>query len=679
MYNKEFEKCWLDYQKIDAKRHIDDKFISIYSDNAFRDEKITDNAVFELQTAWKSFFGKELCLATDKPEKKYIYLKIFSADDSDYEASYDPGDEGYIIYFEPETEILVISAKTPSGILYGTFDLIRNIIMGTDLSDMKICSKPEMNIRMIDHWDNMKGDIERGYSGDSFFYEDNKIIFDDRTRMYARMMASIGINAITINNVNVHYEETFLITDKHLPIMKKYSDLFNSYGIKLYLSINFASPVTLGVTEDCDPLNSDVIAWWKKTSKHIYEVIPNFGGFLVKADSEGRPGPHTYGRTQADGANMLARTIKDYGGIVVWRCFVYNCRQDWRDRKTDRARAAYDNFADLDGAFDDNVILQIKNGPVDFQVREPVSPLFGAMKKTNLMLEAQIAQEYTGQQIDICYLVPMWKEILDFNTYAVDGDGKVKDIISGKTYGNSCCGMAGVTNTGCDANWTGHDFAAANLFGYGMLCWDTSLSAEHIAKMWIRCTFGFNEKINDVIWNIIKDSWHTYEKYTSPLGIGWLLEPLTHYGPNVNGFEYSVWGTYHRADCKGMGVERNVESGTGFAGQYNKPLCDMYEHIETTPTELLLFFHRLEYDHILPDGRTLIQYIYDTHFEGVIEVEEMIEQFRQLKGVLDDKRYDRITERLNRQYKNAIEWRDLVNTFFYRMSGINDEKGRTIY
>ncbi len=491
-------------------------------------------------------------------------------------------------------------------------------------------------------------------------------------------MASIGINAITINNVNVHAVETRLITDEYLDKVKEINDIFNSYGIKLYLSINFAASVELGATDNCDPLCEDVIRWWEETTRHLYEVIPSFGGYLVKADSEGRPGPFTYGRTHADGANMLARVIKPYGGIVVWRCFVYNCRQDWRDRKTDRARAGYDNFAYLDGEFEDNVVLQIKNGPMDFQVREPVSPLFGALKKTNMFIEFQIAQEYTGQQIDICYLVPMWKEILDFHTYASD-TATVKNVVSGREYGNRICGIAGVTNTGNDANWTGHDFAAANLYGFAMLCWNPSLSAEEIGTEWAKCTFGKDKEVYGRVYDIISNSWLTYEKYTSPLGIGWMVNPHTHYGPFVDGYEYDKWGTYNRADRDGIGQDRTKKLGTGYTLQYNEPLRSMYENVETTPEELLLFFHYIRYDYVLSTGKTLIQHIYDTHFEGVHEVEDMIAAWDELRGIVDDTVYERVRKRMQRQLDNAIEWRDRVNTYFYRMSGVSDIHGRTIY
>ena len=547
---------------------------------------------------------------------------------------------------------------------------------GGELSQLPVEIVPAMPLRMMNHWDNMDGSIERGYSGESFFYKDYEILWDERLEHYTRMMASIGINGIVINNVNVHEKETYLITDTYLQKVKQYADLFQRYGIKLYTSVNFAAPMELAGFDNCDPLESQVAEWWKETTAHVYEVIPEFGGYLVKADSEGRPGPFTYGRTHADGANMLARALAPHGGIVIWRCFVYNCGQDWRDKKTDRARAAYDNFIHLDGCFDENVVLQIKNGPMDFQVREPVSPLFGALKKTNMILEVQIAQEYTGQQIDLCYLPPMWREILDFDTYAEGKGSTVSNIVRGAAYGQKFCGMAAVINTGNDKNWTGTDLAAANTYGYGRLAMEPAMSCEAIAKEWTDLTLG--AKVEKDVVDMLMKSWSTYEKYTAPLGIGWMVSPHYHYGPDIDGYEYDRWGTYHRADCRGLGVDR-TPAGTGYTEQYNEPWKTIYADVEQCPQELLLFFHYVRYDAVLKSGKTLIQHIYDTHFEGVEEVEAMIAVWKSLKDDIDEEVYGRVLGRMERQLANAKEWRDRVNTYFYRKSGVKDEKGRTIY
>ena len=381
--------------------------------------------------------------------------------------------------------------------------------------------------------------------------------------------------------------------------------------------------------------------------------------------------------------------------IIIWRCFVYNCRQDWRDKKTDRARAGYDNFMPMDGDYHDNVILQIKNGPMDFQIREPISPLLGGLKKTNQMLEVQIAQEYTGQQIDVCYLIPEFKEILEFKTFCLKADSKecmgqdadvkngeqgdtVADIISGRTFGSRFSGIAAVTNTGNDFNWTGNYLAGANLFGFGRLAFDTCLSSEQIADEFVRMTISGDEEAVNTIKEILLPSRAIYEKYTCPLGIGWMVTPATHYGCSVDGYEYDRWGTYHRADHLGLGVDRS-DKGTGYALQYNEPNASMYNSPETCPDELVLFFHHLPYTHKLHSGKTVIQHIYDSHFEGFAEAEEIAGKWDSLKGKIDDEIFENVSGRFKRQLVNAREWCDQVNSYFFRKSGIDDEKGRQIW
>ena len=442
----------------------------------------------------------------------------------------------------------------------------------------------------------MDGSIERGYAGRSIFTKTGNHDRPGRVEDYTRLMASVGLNGIVLNNVNVHSRETRLITRELLPDVAKLADLFRKYGVKVFLSINYSSPIELGGLNTADPLDGRVQSWWREKAAEIYEYIPDFGGFLVKADSEFRPGPFTYGRNHAEGANMLAAALKPYGGLVIWRCFVYNCRQDWRDRATDRANAAYDNFMPLDGRFDDNVILQVKNGPMDFQVREPVSPLIGGLKKTNFMLELQVTQEYTGQQRHICYLAPMWKDVLEFDTYSNGSGSTAARLLSDPPEG-MLTGMAGVSNIGDDMNWTGHDLAQANLYCFGRLAWNPQLTAEEIAGEWVMQTFGSDPAVVDTITGMLLDSYHIYESYTSPLGIGWMVNPGHHYGPNVDGYEYSAWGTYHRADHKGLGIDRSVAAGTGFAGRYLPPNSTMFENVETCPEELLLF----------PPGRVRLQ------------------------------------------------------------------------
>lgn len=567
---------------------------------------------------------------------------------------------------------LSLRAADESGLLYGVFHILRQIAIEKPLAELTLMSQPDIKLRMLNHWDNLDGSIERGYSGRSFFFAQNKVLPYERMTDYARFAASVGINAVAINNVNVKDAATRLITPEYYSEVRQIAAIFAAYGIRLFLSLNFAASLELGGPQSADPFAEEVINWWQKQIAETYAAIPDLGGFLIKADSEGRPGPFTYGRTQADGANMLAKIVAPYGGLIIWRCFVYNCTQDWRDYQTDRARAGYDNFITTDGDYLDNVFLQIKNGPMDFQIREPISPLLGAMEKTNQILEVQIAQEYTGHQIDVCYLVPMWKEALDFVIGA--GNDKVSDVVSGKTYANRG-GIAAVANTGDDANWTGNDLAAANFYGFGRLSWSVNLTAADIVGEWIMMTLSRDEQVINAVSDILLHSRLTYEKYTTPLGIGWMVSPHSHYGPSVDGYEYSRWGTYHRADYLAIGVDR-TSKGTGFSTQYREPHASIYENPATCPEDLLLFFHRLPYSYLMKNGKTLLQHFYDCHHEGVKEVEAMIAGWNGLAGQIDPAIHTRVAERFARQLDNAIEWRDQVNTYFYRKSGIEDRYGK---
>ncbi|WP_070000201.1 alpha-glucuronidase [Cellulosilyticum sp. I15G10I2] len=678
-----FEKMWLNYRKneksIDLNKGLSLSKVFIQKNETAVDEyRVVSTAGKELVKAIEEILCQnvEIMETTYSPvdnrldfeeEEKGIYLFILNRLSTP---------DAYEI--REKNGCIFIGGTNGGGVLQGAFHLIRQLQRGKSIKGIAVNEKPDNPLRMLNHWDNMDGSIERGYAGNSFFFANNQVLINERTRMYARLMASCGINGTVINNVNVNDAATKLISREFYKPLQELCEIFADYGIKLYLSLNYAAPMELGNLTTSNPLDKEVIAWWKDKMKEIYTYLPKLGGFIVKADSEGRPGPFTYGCNHAQGANMLGKAIEPHGGIIIWRCFVYNCQQDWRDRVTDRARAGCDHFAPLDGEFRDNVILQIKNGPMDFQVREPVSPLFGKLKNTNQILEVQIAQEYTGQQRHVCYLIPLFKEVLGFKTYCKDSKDLVADIISGRTYDQHKCGIATVTNTGDDVNWTGHDLAAANLYGFGRLSYTTSLSAEEIAKEWIQMTFGDDERVVAVILDILMSSWETYEKYTSPLGIGWMVQPNHHYGPSVDGYEYSRWGTYHRADHLGIGVDRTLQ-GTGYVGQYNEPNASLYNNPETCPEELLLFFHYKKYTDLLSTGKTLIQHIYDTHFEGVEDVEKMLAQFVSLEGLIEPIAYKRILCRLQEQLEHSKEWRDQINTYFYRKSGISDEKGRSIY
>ena len=543
-----------------------------------------------------------------------------------------------------------------TGVLYGAYRLMMAVKAGEALPLGQ--NKPAYALRMINCWDNAEGTIERGYSGRSLFFEDGRFDYDPvRMRQLGRMLASVGLNVLCINNVNVHDPAHKLIEEEWLPQLADLAALFRPFGVRLMLSIDYAHPLRDGL-DTADPLDSGVADWWKARADLVYKYIPDLAGFLVKADSEHRPGPFTYGRTHADGANMLARALAPHGGTLVWRCFVYNCLQDWRDTKTDRPMAAYQHYAYLDGQFDGNVILQIKNGPFDFQVREPVSPLLLAMNKTNLALEVQLAQEYTGHQIDIYAMPPMWKELFE---------DLPKERIAA---------IAAVGNLGRDDNYTGHPFAAVNLFAFGMTAWNPDCEPDALIRSWCRLTYGLPQAQEDALHALLMGSRRTYEKYTAPLGLCWMVVPHGHYGPCPGGYEYDLWGTYHKSNRDAVGIDRTA-NGTGYARQYPEALCSRYENLDTCPDLLKLFFHRLRYDYVMADGRTLIQRIYDDHFEGYEETEAMARTL----AALDLPEPDRsvAAERMDRQLKNAREWRDVINTFFFRLSGAADAKGRKIY
>lgn len=592
-------------------------------------------------------------------------------------------EDGYVISTVSDSEggdFIALVGATERGALYAAFRFLRLLQMQVPLDNLEIAESSANKLRMVNQWDNMDGSIERGYAGNSIFYQDGDFTGDaERITDYARLLASTGINSISINNVNVHERETQLVTDGYLARVAATAELFRPYGIRIFLSVNFAAPIGAGGLETADPLDDGVRSWWAGRASALYRHIPDFGGFLVKADSEFQPGPFTYGRNHVDGANMLAEALQPHGGVLIWRCFVYDCLQDWRDRSTDRAKAAHDHYTPLDGQFHANVILQIKNGPMDFQVREPVSPLFGGLSATNMMLEVQITQEYTGHDKDMFFLAPQWKRNIDFDTHAKGPGTTVERIVSGEAHGMPLGGFAAVSNIGNDRNWTRHPMAQANLYAYGRLAWNPGLGAEEIAREWTALTFGTGEQVLETVSGMLMASGQIYENYTAPLGVGWMITPALHYGPNIDGYEYSKWGTYHFADRNGIGVDRTAATGTGYTRQYHSPHFETYESPAACPDELLLFFHHVPYSYVLKSGQTVIQHIYDTHFAGVEQVDGLIAEWNALQGQIDEERHALVSERLKLQAENAVEWRDTINTYFFRKSGVADAQGRTIY
>jgi alpha-glucuronidase len=585
--------------------------------------------------------------------------------------------DGYRLYVDKNA--LVVEGGDDRGVLYGTFALLREIAERHSLLKLDESSAPWAAIRWTNEWDNPDGTIERGYAGPSIFFENGRVRADlSRAAAYARLLSSVGIDGCTINNVNADLN---LLRPENLHEIARIADAFRPYGVRLSLSVDMSSPQVIGGMKTFDPLDPAVAAWWKTKMDEIYAVIPDFGGVVIKADSEGRVGPSKYGRTQSDAANVVARALKPHGGVVMYRGFVYNNHLDWRDRKADRARAGYDNFHPLDGKFDDNVIVQIKYGPIDFQVREPASPLLAGLPHTNEAIELQITQEYTGQQRHLVYLVPMWKKILDTDMRASASAAPlpVKLIVSGEptaTEQHTLGGFVGVSNVGTEG-WLGNPLALANLYGFGRLAWNPGMSAAAIVDEWTRLTFGNDEQVRTTINKLQLDSWHIYESYTGPLGIGTLTDIVgAHFGPGIESAERNGWGQWIRADEHGLGMDRTVATGTGYIGQYPAPLAATYESLGTCPDDLLLFMHHVPYTYRLHSGLTVMQTIDNTHYWGAQAAAAQVPAWEALRGKVPDTTYAEVLKRLKYQAGSAIVWRDAVTRWFTKESGTPDALGR---
>ena len=538
-----------------------------------------------------------------------------------------PDDDGYNIQGH------TITARRDIGLLYGAYALLRG--------ESKE-SHPQFPLRLLNHWDNLDGSIERGYAGESifeWFHLDQQLIRD-----YARANASIGINGSVLNNVNASPK---MLTTPYLKEVRKIADILRPYGIKVYLSINFATPMALGDTKTADPLNKSVAKWWKKKAKEIYKLIPDFGGFLVKANSEGQPGPGDYHRSHADGANMLADALKPYKGIVMWRCFVYGANH----KGEDRVKQAVSEFKPLDGQFRDNVILQTKNGPLDFQPREPYSPVFDQIRQTPNMVELQITQEYLGQSRHLVYLAPMWKEFFSFVPAQ-----KLK-------------GIAGVANIGKDRNWCGHHFSQANWYAFGRLAWNPELTSEEIANEWLKQTFTSAPDFVRCMGQVMAESREACVDYMMPLGLHHIFKFDHHYGPEPEGFkaDYPLeWCPvyYHNATPDSIGFNRS-HTGTDATSQYRPDMAKLYDNIETCPEDVLLWFHRVPWTYRMKDGSTLWESLQYHYNRGVITVEQHHNLWHNLmRHHVDEQRWREVDERLEDQLQNAREWRDVCLRYF---------------
>lgn len=556
---------------------------------------------------------------------------------------------------------ITVEGKTGVGVLYGVFDLLRSIQTGQAIEKE---SSPEVQHRLLNHWDNNNGTIERGYAGMSLWkwYELPERI-DPRYVDYARANASIGINGTVINNVNASAR---FLTPEYLGKIKALADVFRPYGMKVYMSVNFASPKILGATEDADPLRPEVRKFWAEKAKEIYGLIPDFGGFLVKANSEGEPGPMDYGRTHVDGANMLAEAVQPYGGMVMWRAFVYAF-----DPKGDRFKAAYEEFKPFDGKFKDNVIIQVKNGPIDFMPREPVSPLFTTMEKTPVSMEFQLTQEYLGWATHWVYLAPMFRECLDTDTHAKGAGSTVSATITGKTFGYRLTAMAGVANTGSDRNWTGHPMAQSNWYSLGRLAWDTAISSEKIASEWIQQTLTRDPAAVQIIRNSMMRTREVYVNYTSPFGLHHVMGEGHHFGPEpwVEKAPRPDWTAlyYHRADQNGIGFDRTA-TGSNALAQYPAKLADVYRNADTCPEPFLLWFHHVRWDKPMKNGQPFWNNFVASFYEGAEEVKDLQRDWLSVKKYLPPEIFRNVEARLNTQYKEAVWWRDACVLYFQSFS-----------
>jgi alpha-glucuronidase len=561
--------------------------------------------------------------------------------------------------------VIVVAANQDAGVLYGVFHLLRHLQTHRGLDTLPTTSAPKVDLRMVNHWDNLlRRNVERGYGGLSLWEWGSLPEYrNPRYTDYARVNASLGINATVINNVNA---DPRMLTDQFLVKTAVLADMFRPWGIKLFLSINFDSPRRIGGLKTADPLDPGVRQWWRQQIENVYKHIPDFGGFLVKADSEGQPGPYGYGRNHADGANMLAEGLAPHGGIVVWRAFVYQPEQ------SDRFREAYDSFKPLDGQFRDNVIIQVKNGPIDFQPREPFSPLFGALERTNTAIELQVTQEYFGFANHLAYMGPLFSEVLNADTHAKGEGSTVAKILDGSVFDRNLTAMAAVINPGTDRNWTGHPFVQSSWYAFGRLAWDHALTPEAIADEWIRMTYSNDRRFIDPVKTIMMMSREAGVNYRSPIGLTHLYAQGHHYGPapwhaKSGRADWTAF-YYHRADAKGIGFDRTA-TGSNAVAQYREPVARVFRDLALIPDEYLLWFHRVPWDHRMKTGRTLWNELVYKYYEGVDQVRQMRKAWDSIEGTIDNARFQHVKALLAIQERDAVRWRDSCVLYFQTFSG----------
>ncbi|TCO06100.1 alpha-glucuronidase family glycosyl hydrolase [Natronoflexus pectinivorans] len=665
------EKLWLRYLPLDNAKVVD------YT-NAIRslivagDDAVISAAAEEFQMAFNGLTGNDL-RKVNRPGAGA--LLIGTAENRlirDLELSKDLekcGPEGYIIRTVPvrNGQMTVIAANTSAGVLYGTFDLIRRMQTGESIAKLEVIESPAFKIRVLNHWDNLNGTVERGYAGHSIWFNrpEDWSVRSAQYKFYARANASVGINGTVINNVNA---DPNVLTAEYIEKYARIADIFRPYNMKIYMSVNFASPAVIGGLENSDPFNPAVQQWWKDKAAEIYQSIPDFGGFLVKANSEGQPGPMDYGRTHKDGANMMAKALQAHNGIVMWRAFVYEPGDD------ERSVQAYNEFMPFDGEFEDNVIVQVKNGPVDFMPRESFSPLFGGMQKSPVMIEFQITQEYLGHSNHLAYLSTMWKEVLDAETFAKGVGSSVAKTTDGTLFNHELTAISAVSNIGRDINWTGHHFGQSNWYAFGRLAWDYDLLSEDIAEEWVKMTFAHDQKFVEPVVDIMMRSREAVVNYMNPLGLHHIMGWDHHFGPepwtDIPGArEDWLPRYYHNASEFGIGFDRTT-NGSNLVSQYHSPLNKIYNDPLLVPENLLLWFHHLPWNYRLQNGLKLWDAMVYKYYEGVDEARLFQNIWDRLEGYIDDRRFKEIQFKLKLQTTEAIWWRDACVLYFQTYSNL---------
>jgi alpha-glucuronidase len=585
----------------------------------------------------------------------------------------DIGEEGFIMETVPYMgrDVLVISARGDAGILYACFRFLQLMQFGESLEELKMADAPKTDLRMLNHWDNLDRTVERGYAGFSLWnWQKLPEYIDQRYVDYARANASVGINGTVLTNVNAN---ALVLTPGYLEKVAALAGVFRDYGIRVYLTARFSAPMEIGGLDTADPLNEEVRGWWKAKAEEIYQYIPDFGGFLVKANSEGQPGPQSYARSHAEGANMLAEALQPYQGTVIWRAFVYS-----QHDTTDRAKQAYNEFVPLDGKFMENVLIQVKNGPIDFQPREPFHPIFGAMPRTPVMMEFQITQEYLGFSSHLVFLPKLFEEVLRSDTYARGRGSTVASVIDGSLYGHQISGMAGVSNIGNDLNWTGHPFAQANWYGFGRLAWDPNLSADSIADEWLRLTYSSDPGFITLLKPLMLTSREAVVNYMTPLGLHHLFDTGHHYGPGpwVNNLGRPEWNPtyYHQAETYGIGFDR-TPGGSNASSLYAPEISSLMNDPGSCPEKYLLWFHHLPWDYQLKDGHSLWDGLALHYQKGVDQVRDMISTWDRAGSFLNESQYREVRMLLDIQLKEAIWWKDACLLYFQTFSGMELPEG----